>query len=54
MTVAYPGRDRPALARLSLTISPGELIMLTGPSGAGKSTLLRLLLRFTDPAAGTV
>src|SRR5215468_3375981 len=32
VTVAYPGRDHPALARLSLTISPGELIMLTGPS----------------------
>ena len=54
VTVAYPGRDLPALAQLSLTINPGELIVLTGPSGAGKSTLLRLLLRFTDPASGTV
>jgi len=54
VTVAYPGRDLPALARLSLTIGPGELVVLTGPSGAGKSTLLRLLVRFTEPAEGTV
>jgi ATP-binding cassette subfamily C protein CydD len=54
VTVAYPGRDHPALARLSLTIGSGELIVLTGPSGAGKTTLLRLLLRFTEPTAGTV
>jgi ATP-binding cassette, subfamily C, bacterial CydD len=51
--VAYPGRDRPALAPLSLTIRPGELIMLTGPSGAGKTTVLRLLLKFIEPDSGT-
>ena len=54
VTVAYPGRDHPALARLSLTVAPGELIVLTGPSGAGKTTVLRVLLRFTEPTSGTV
>jgi len=54
VTVTYPGRDRAAVEGLDLTIDPGELIVLTGPSGAGKSTVLRLLLRFAEPAAGTV
>jgi ATP-binding cassette, subfamily C, bacterial CydD len=54
VTVAYPGRDLPALAELSLSISPGELVMLTGPSGAGKTTVLQLLLRFTEPSSGAI
>jgi ATP-binding cassette subfamily C protein CydD len=54
VTAAYPGRDSPALGAMSLTIAPGDRIILTGPSGAGKSTLLALLLRFITPAAGTI
>jgi ATP-binding cassette subfamily C protein CydD len=54
ITVTYPGRPRPALDGIDLTIAPGERIVLTGPSGAGKSTLLALLLRFLAPAAGTI
>jgi ATP-binding cassette subfamily C protein CydD len=52
--VAYPGRDEPALDRVSLVIAPADRITVTGPSGSGKSTLLALLLRFTEPTAGTI
>ena len=54
VSVRYPGRDRPALDGVSLTIRPGERIVVTGASGAGKSTLLGVLLRFTVPASGTI
>ena len=54
VSVAYPGRDRPALAEVSLTIRPGDWIAVTGPSGAGKSSLLGLLLRFAEPAGGRI
>ena len=52
--LAYPGRDRPALDGVSLTIAPGERILVTGPSGAGKSSLLALLLRFAEPSGGRI
>jgi ATP-binding cassette, subfamily C, bacterial CydD len=54
VSVAYPGRERPALDHIDLTIRPGEHIILTGPSGAGKSSLLASLLRFVTPASGTI
>jgi ATP-binding cassette, subfamily C, bacterial CydD len=54
VALSYPGRDRPALDEVSLTIRPGEQIILTGPNGAGKSSLLALLLRFATPASGTI
>ncbi|MFG2484026.1 ATP-binding cassette domain-containing protein [Streptomyces virginiae] len=48
--VALPGR----LAPLSLTLAPGERLLVTGPNGAGKSTLLHLLAGELEPARGSV
>ena len=54
VSLVYPGREQPALDDVSLTIRPGDRITLTGRSGAGKSSLLALLLRFTEPTAGSI
>jgi energy-coupling factor transporter ATP-binding protein EcfA2 len=41
LTYAYPHARRPALASVSVTLNPGELVLLAGRSACGKSTLLR-------------
>ncbi len=54
IVLTYPGRRAAALDGLSVTISPGDRIVLAGPNGAGKSSLLALLLRFREPTAGRI
>ncbi len=54
VSFSYPGADQVALEKLSFTVNPGELVIVTGPSGAGKSTVSKMLLRFYDPDAGEV
>jgi len=42
------------LDRVSLVIRRGQNTAFVGPSGSGKSTIVNLLMRFYDPAQGTV
>jgi energy-coupling factor transport system ATP-binding protein len=48
----HPGRREWALRGLTLTVEPGERVLLLGPSGAGKSTLLAALAGLVDPRGG--
>jgi ATP-binding cassette, subfamily B, bacterial len=55
VTFAYPARpDVCAVDQVSFSVRAGEKVAIVGPSGAGKSTLFHLLLRFYDPASGTI
>jgi ATP-binding cassette subfamily B protein len=51
----YPSRPaQAALSGFTLAVQPGQTVALVGPSGAGKTTVFGLLLRYYDPALGTI
>jgi ABC-2 type transport system ATP-binding protein len=52
LTKSYHGQ--PAVEKLNLTISPGELYGLVGPDGAGKTTAIRLICGVIKPDQGSV
>ena len=55
VSFAYPTRRSvKAIDGVSFSVRSGEKVAIVGPSGAGKSTLFHLLLRFYDPASGTI
>ncbi|WP_280871921.1 ATP-binding cassette domain-containing protein [Streptomyces sp. MJP52] len=50
----YPGKDRPAVDGVSLTLRRGEILAVVGANGSGKSTLIRLLTGIHLPDKGRV
>src|SRR4051794_3438933 len=52
--VSFAYDERPVLEDVSLSIAPGERVVIVGPNGAGKSTLVSLLLGLYRPDAGQV
>ena len=42
------------LQDFSLTLAPGERVVVTGPSGCGKTTLAQLIMRLMDPISGRI
>jgi ABC-2 type transport system ATP-binding protein len=45
---------RRAVADVSFTIEPGEIVGLLGPNGSGKSTIFRILCGYLAPSSGSV
>lgn len=43
VSYVYPSGEQPALADVSLSLEPGEIVLLLGASGSGKSSLVRAL-----------
>ncbi len=49
LNFAYPEQEKNAISDLTLSVRPGEFLVLCGPSGCGKSTLLRQLKTVLAP-----
>ncbi len=52
--VHYPGRSKPAVNGVCLSLQTGEIGVLIGPSGCGKTTLLRAVAGLEQAHAGSI
>ncbi|KAK0490254.1 P-loop containing nucleoside triphosphate hydrolase protein [Armillaria novae-zelandiae] len=53
LSFSYPGSQNimPAISNISLSIEPGQLVVIVGGNGSGKSTIIKLLTRLYDPSS---
>jgi ABC-type multidrug transport system fused ATPase/permease subunit len=54
VTFRYDEESAPALAGVSITLSPGESLGIVGATGSGKSTLVDVMLGLLTPTSGRV
>ena len=54
VTKTYDNDGAPAVAHVTMEVSPGESVAVIGPSGSGKSTLLNLIAGLDRPTGGEV
>jgi putative ATP-binding cassette transporter len=54
VTVFTPNHEQLLVQQLTLTVAPGEGLMIVGPSGAGKSSLLRVMAGLWDTGSGQI
>lgn len=54
VSLVYPGSEdgASALSNVSLSIEPGQLVVIVGENGSGKSTMVKLLTRLYEPTLG--
>ena len=52
LTKNYSSNSIPALKRLNVTVTQGEIFGFLGPNGAGKTTTIRILLDLIRPTSG--
>ena len=54
VTLQTPGAERVLVQNLSLTVEPGQGLMVIGASGCGKSSLLRAIVGLWDSGSGKI